>query len=353
VNISPDDETEVSLEDSIREQFQAAQQAEEEPGEILAPEQQAEPEAEAAGDRDEKGRFKPKVATEEAAPSDPEPEAQEKALPDPYGLAPQYASKVVKEKWKDLPPELRQEYHDREKTFHRELTRQDEDRNFGKQIKDIVKPYEAMITSLGATPAAAVDYLIKTDYLLRTGSPEQKREAFMRAAKDYGIDLGQAQPQGEQQAATDPRVETLQQRIDRLESERNNDIASRRDEEQRTINAQIESFASRPENVYFERVKPVMATLLQSGQADSLEKAYDMAVHADPETRALHLDAARVAEDRKRTSAAVEQAAKARRASPSVTGAPANGVPASQLNGASNSVEDDVRAALASVAGRA
>lgn len=363
MNISPDGETDTSLEDDLRAAFASANEA---PEPEVAPvvdavaEPVAETAEEAAGrERDEHGRFKAKEAQE--APVEPETpvaeapvaEDPDKIAPDPYGLAPTYASPAVKEKWAALDGDVREWITKRDREVHQTFTRYDEERNFGKQIKEIAKPYEALITSLGANVPTAVDYLLKTDYVLRTGTPDAKRSALLKAAQDYGIDLSGAPQPAETQVATDPRYETLQQRIDRLESERNNDMTARREEVQQTINSQIDSFASKPENVYFDRVKPLMATYLTSGQAESLEKAYEMAVWADPETRALHLAAERAAEDRKRTMGAAEQAAKARRASPSVTGAPGSAVPPPQLNGSSGSVEDDLRAAFQAVSGRA
>lgn len=362
MNVSPDEvrDDHSSVEDDIRAAMTSLSPADDaEPPTDPQPEGEPaaeEPEVKAGAERDEHGRFKPKEAKEETVES-AEPVAEqateeEKPQPDPYGLAPQYAGPAIKGKWSDLPPDVREEIVKRDREVHQTFTRFDEERNFGKQIKEIAKPYEALITSLGANVPTAVDYLLKTDFVLRTGTPEAKRSALLKAAQDYGIDLPGAQEPAQTQPQANPDIEPLQQRIIRLEQERNNDIQSRRDEEQRTIQGQIESFASRPENVYFQRVAPTMAALMQSGQAESLEKAYEMAVYADPETRALHLAATRDAEERKRTGEKAAQAAKARQASPSITGAPGSAVPP-QMNGSSGSIEDDLRAAFQQVAGRA
>jgi hypothetical protein len=365
---SPEDETDVvetSLEDDLRAAFAEANSTtvDNDTGAVVddagagADASETE-EAKATRERDEHGRFKPKEASAEAEPKPASDTASAEEpgqiTPDPYGLAPQYAGPAIKAKWASLDPEVRAEIVKRDQEVHRTFTRFDEERNFGKQVKDVVAPYEGFIKSLGGTPVQAFDYLIKTDYALRTAQPEQRKALFLKAAADYGIDLSGAQQPQEHQPQIDPQIETLQQRIARLESEQNNAIAARREQDQQQIDAQIADFASKPENVYFERVKPVMATLLQSGQADSLDKAYDMAVYADPETRALHLAAQREAEDRKRTAERTQQAQRARQASPSVTGAPGSTMPAHLLNGAQNaSVEDDLREAFRAHAGRA
>lgn len=303
--------------------------------------------------RDEAGRF---AAKEEPADVVVEPVAKEEApaetaeadapiIPDKFALPPQYAKAGIKAKWSELPPEVRQELHERETDFHKQLTRQDEERVFGKRVREVVAPYEGFIKSLGAEPIQAVDYLIKTDYALRTAPPEQRRELFIKAARDYGINLFEGD--GQQQAAQgDPRYDTLQQRLDRLESDRQAAIQQQQLAEQRSIEQQISDFSSRPENVFFDRVQPMMAALLESGQADSLEKAYEMAVYADPETRALQLAAQAEQSQRTILQQKSAEAAKARSASVSVTGAPGLTAPASSPSNANATLEDDIRAAL-------
>lgn len=43
------------------------------------------------------------------------------------------------------------------------------------------------------------------------------------------------------------------------------------------INAEIQAFAAKPESKYFELVKPAMQELFNSGEANSLQEAYDKA----------------------------------------------------------------------------
>ena len=294
-----------------------------------------------AEDEGQKGQIEANNTSEPELSASPEP-----VIPDRFALPPQYAKKGIRDKWAELPAEVRQELHERESDFHKQLTRNDEERNFGKQVKQVVAPYEPFIRSLGADPVQAVDYLIKTDYALRTAPPEQRKALLIKAAADYGVNLNDHDLSMAAPSPADPRVETLQQRLERLESERNRDIRERQLAEQRSIEQQIADFSSRPENAFFDRVSPMMATLLQSGQADSLEKAYEMAVYADPETRALQLAAQ--AEQSQRSTALEKQAQaqKARAASVSVTGAPGLTAPASSPT-SSGSLEEDIRAAIA------
>jgi hypothetical protein len=348
---------ETSIEDDIRAAIAEHSAADDKPVDepVAEPEPEAVDETPTERPRGPDGKFAAKEAAEpEAAPVPPPAPVDEPIITDPFALAPQYAKKAVKENWDKLPAEVRQELHEREKEVHQQFTRFDEERNFGKQVKQVVAPYESFIKSLGADPVQAFDYLIRTDYNLRTAPPEQRKAMFLQAAKDYGIDFNGTIPGIDEPANAmpthDPRYETLQERINRLESERNADILAAQERERQTLDQQIESFASDPAHAHFDRLRPMMAVLLQNGQAENLDKAYEMALFADPETRALHLAATREAEERKRTAAAQAKADAARNASVSVTGAPGLAVPAPMES--SGSIEDDIRSAIRLVSDR-
>lgn len=314
---------------------------------------------ELAPERDEKGRFVPKAEPDPveppagAAPDVKTVEADEpvEAIPDKFALPPNYAKKAIREKWGELSPEVRQELHERESDFHKQLTRFDEERNFGRQIKQVVAPYEGFIKSLGAEPVQAFDYLIKTDYALRTAPPEQRKAMFLQAAKDYGVTLSDEDFSQAQYQQADPRIETLAQRLERLEFEQRSAMEQQQLQEQRSLEQQITDFASRPDKPFFDRVSPLMAALLQSGQAEDLEEAYDKAVYADPETRALQLTAQQQTEQSQRQAQLKAAADKAKAASASVTGAPGQAIAASSPNSA-GSLEDDIRAAYQTATGR-
>lgn len=349
--MTPLAEDEKTLEQEIAEAVEEHTERDEK-GRFVAKDAEPEPEpvaeeviaGPALGEEDEKADNGPEKADNELL-------ASEQGIPDKLALAPNYAKKAIRENWDKLPTEVRQELHERESEFHKQLTRFDEDRNFGKQVKQVVAPYEPFIRSLGADPVQAVDYLIKTDYALRQAPPEQRKAMFLQAAKDYGISLEDVDLQQHGQQGYDPRVETLAQQVSRLEQERQSDIQAQQLREQQSLEQQIEEFAARPDRPFFDRVSPVMAALLQSGQATDLDDAYDRAVHADPETRALQLKASQQAEQSQRSQQSIAAAQKAKAASASVTGAPGQAIAASSPN-SSGSLEDDIRAAMAAASGR-
>jgi hypothetical protein len=114
----------------------------------------------------------------------------------------------------------------------------------------------------------------------------------------------------------------------------------------------MEAFRSKPENMYFENVRPQMVQLLESKLADNMQDAYDKAVRLNPEVWPLVQKAQ--SDAAQRSSQASEHARKALNASGSVTGSPTPGGRANGHAGNPNAtITDDVREALRELNGRA
>jgi hypothetical protein len=118
--------------------------------------------------------------------------------------------------------------------------------------------------------------------------------------------------------------------------------------------SEIEAFASDSSHPHFQAARPLMSHLLQSGQAATLEEAYEAAVWANPALRQERMEAAaaeKAAKDQAAQRAQLE--AKKRASNASLSGAPHGASPgAPRRNGKapSNAFEDaaeDVRAAIA------
>jgi len=262
---------------------------------------------------------KPNVADKNAvSPAQPE------IVPPPNSL-----SGHLKSKWNELPHDVRQEIAKREADFHKELTKHDEERNFGRQIEKIVTPYVAQIRLEGATVPQAVESLLNMAHLLRVGTPQQKSELLLRTAKAYGVDLRQAMQQAQQ--PVNPQIDALQRQVQMLNQKLQQDEANKKQQEESSIQGQIEAFKSDPKHPHFETVKAHMAALLKSGLAQDLEDAYGQAVYANPNTRSTLLsppvpqgdNRQRVAERQVRVDAA-RKAGSSIKGSPGAT-APKNG----------------------------
>lgn len=221
-----------------------------------------------------------------------------------------------KQKWSTIDPELQQEILRREEEVHKGFTRLDEERQLGKQIKDVVTPYLATIQAEGGTPVTAVQSLLNTAHILRTADPYTKANHVMQVIKQFNVDLGLLQPQNGQQTQHDPRLSVYEQKLQEVENQLKQQMDLQRQREDAKIMSEIQSFASKPENKYFEQVRPEMQKLLAAGVVPTLEEAYQAAVLANPTVRQLYLAEQSTGVESKRT----EQVAAKKKAAVSVSG---------------------------------
>ncbi len=229
------------------------------------------------------------------------------------------------EKWNALPPDVKAALIEREAEVTKGFTRLDEERNFGKQVRDVVTPYLPMIQAEGGNPTGAIQSLLNTAYQLRTATPQQKGKLLNELAQQYGADMSQIQVSSAQYV--DPQVQTLQQRLDAMEH------ATRTEKQQKEYHQQSEAmnaisvFAADPAHPHFDTVVPHMQALLEKGLATGLQDAYDQAVFARTDIRSTILAEQQAAAEAKRIADIKSRSNAARRASISVTGAPGVAVP--------------------------
>lgn len=272
------------------------------------------------------------VDTPEADTPPPEAKPADPIEPPPVSL-----SAAAKEKWKDLPPEVRQEWKKREEDIHRAMTAHDGELSVGRKIKEIAQPYEAIIRAEGGTVEGAFRDLLNTAYVLRTGSPQQKAQLLIETAKQFGVDLAAYQA-----APVDP-VAALRQEIESIKSQANPDVIKNQLQEQMQfdkVKSEIEAFAANPQNVHFQAVRTKMGALMTSGQAKDLQEAYEMAIWADPSIRPTLLNAQKEQEAAKKKA---EMEAK-KKAAASVNGSPTTATPSA--NAPQKSIEDELREQL-------
>lgn len=313
--------------------------------------------------RDEQGRFaRQQEAQQAAAPAAaPAPEKrqaesqnqtaptsapapQQQAAAPAAPRAPDSWSPAAKAKFATLPPDVQAEISRREADVHKGFTAQDEQRQFGKSMSEVINPYLPIIRAEGGNPVAAVQDLLQTAYTLRTAPSERKQELFIGLAKQFGVDMngvfqrlsGQAQPQ------VHPQVAQMQQQLAQLQQERLMQQQAAQQQEKAQIDQTIESFASDPKNVYFANVKAEMAALLRENRAKDLQEAYDMACWARPDIRPLLLQQ----QEQQRQADARARATRARAAGSSVSGSPSGSAVAPGATDPNASLRDTIRAAM-------
>lgn len=235
------------------------------------------------------------------------------------------------EKFSTLPPEVQKYISDREDEVYRGFTKLDEDRNFGKSLRETIQPYLPMIAAEKGTPLTAVQTLLNTAYVLRTASPAQKSQMIKQVCRDYGVDVRSLNAPAQ---AIDPNVSALQNRIAQLEGTLTKQDTDRQQAEfwknqqdQEEVNRLISDFRSDPANVHFETLRPYMQAMLEKNLATDLKDAYEKAMYAHPDIRSTVQQAHTADTEQRRIADKSAKAEQARRAGASVTGGPGVAVP--------------------------
>ncbi len=296
---------EVSMDDTILETLRSMQSENDDsaPVETTTPES---PEEKAERIRDASGKFAKADTTETNPESMPETVAEEDA-PEAW-TPPNTWKKGAAEKLRNADPEIQAEVARRESDFHRGIEQYKEAAHFGHEIDRAIAPFIGTLNQLQITPAAAITELMKTDQALRYGSQAEKVALFHQLAQSYGIDINQAASY--EAPYVDPQVSALQQQVSQMQSyfQQQNQMAEQ--QSLQALNNEIAQFAAKPEHKHFDAVRGHMQALLQAGHADTLESAYEQAVFANPQTRALVLAEQQAAQ----RAAAAEKAQLAKKA---------------------------------------
>lgn len=360
-----------SLRDALTAAFAKAKDSDA-PAEPSAPETVATPETPppekppassqtaTARPRDERGRFVSVAESgDEKAPEKPvEPPSDqtaaavepEKAPETPKaGKAPAPPigwSAEAKARWHELPPEVQAAIVKREQDAAKLTGKMDEERAFGRELRSVIQPYLPLINAEGATPAQAVQALLNTAYILRSGSPEQKRAALMQVAQQYNVPLfsGEGQPSGSNE------IMALRQQVQQLQAQLQQYTHGVEQQSIAAVQQDIQAFAADPAHSYFEEVKGHMAALLRSGAAKDLQDAYDQACWARPDIRETLLAQQRAEAEQKRRAEEQKRAEEARRKAISLSGAP--GVVAPGKPNGNLSLREEITQNLRSVMNR-
>jgi hypothetical protein len=293
------------LRTALEEAF--AEKAEESPE--VKPEPTPEPE-QTEQPRDEAGKFakeiEPTEQTEPAprkAPSSWKPAAQEAFLKADRGEA------LTPEEIKLLTAEAER----RESDFHKGVSEFKSHSERAKAYDAAIAPYQAHLQRLGVDAPTAISALMRADTILRTSDPVTKAQYFSQLAKEYGIDLNSVQ----EPPQLDPQTNYLMSELQQLRNQQQLWQNQIQQQEQARANSELAKFVT-ADKVHFEAVRNDMADLLATGNAESLEEAYDTAVWMRKDIRQSLLDHQRAEAQKKALEQA--QAQKARTAAVSVKG---------------------------------
>ena len=245
----------------------------------------------------------PPPETERKAPSSWKKEAQDLYLKADRGEA------LTPQEVKILTAEAER----REGDFHKGITEFQSHSKRAKEYDQAIAPFQQHLQNLGVDAPTAITALMRADYTLRNSDPQTKAAYFGKLAQEYGIDLASVvspEPQ-------DPQTSYLMQQINSLQQQQQMWQNSIRQQEQMKASQEISGFAN-ADKPHFDAVRNEMADLLESGKAQNLQEAYDMATWMKPDIRQTLIEQQR--QDAQRKAAEALHAQKAKSASVSVKG---------------------------------
>lgn len=210
--------------------------------------------------------------------------------------------------WEKLPVEAQAYIEQREAEVEAGFKSYGELSTYGKALKEVMQPYEALLTAQGVQDHGhAIKAVMNAHFVLSTKTPDEKARFMAQLAKNYQVDgakvaeyFAAAASGGLQETASE---KANRERIDRLENERNTERKTAFDALKAQSANEVAAFAADPKHPHFSEVAREVALLLQDPQL-SLEQAYERAVYANPVTREKELARLRQeAEEKTRTEA--------------------------------------------------
>jgi hypothetical protein len=291
-------------------------------------------------------------------PSSAEPASEPAASPTPDATPAELAALEVPkswpqemhEHWGTTPRKVQEYWQTREKQMLDGLEQYKIRAQLAQEFEKTVNPFQNTLKQLGLSPMQAAQSLFNADHRLRYSSPEEKIELAKTFLKNYGIDLGAVTGQPSTPAQqVDPVVKQLQERQQVLESALVAQQQASLNEARAKATKEVEVFASDAKaHPYFDYVADDIAAFVQQGK--SLQDAYDMAVWANPVTRAKEL--ARVqteAEAKLKENARLEALPKKRAAGVNVRGSDAARTPTEPVGTLEETIRDGLRSIRARV----
>lgn len=316
--------TDVGLDDALKAAWEASE-APEENTEGETPEETADTSQEAGGGSDEpddKGSESEEStdSEDESGTQDEQPEEEEESVT-PTVEAPSDWPKDWQEKFATLESDdHRQLLIDQYKSFQADYTRKTQDiADLKKAIPEDVKQ---SLDLRGISEGQYLKSLSAADQYLS----KNPVEGIQWLMKSYGVNPEQIAGTSEDEYS-DPEVSRLKQEIRELKQTQQQQTQQQQQASEQDLNQRIQSFATETDekghlkHPDFEKLKPAMGGLLQSGYAQTLEDAYEQARWADPEVREKLLAEQQRQASQESEKQRKEKAAKAKQAStPASTG---------------------------------
>jgi hypothetical protein len=186
---------------------------------------------------------------------------------------------------------MSERYSGMESDYKSKLETNAENQRYADGLRSAFQPYEAMLRAEGATHEGAIQNLLDTSYKLRNGTPQQKAELFDQLARQYGVDHDLLSV--EDDVFVDPQIRDLQSQIADQNTTIQKMANSTQQEQNDAATRQVEEFMNQVDDggtllhPHFVTVQPDILALINSGQATTLEQAYEKALWINPETSSV------------------------------------------------------------------
>lgn len=241
-----------------------------------------------------KGKDKPvETPAEAAAPSDPAPQELKDQNPAETVVEPPKTAAIdaplswsaeMKAKFGSLPPDAQSYIAQREGEAHKRISELGQQVKAIEPIRNVVEHYRETFQRNGVAPADGIARMLSVEAMLER-DPEG---AIHEIARAYGVNLSGSQPAEPGQESGEVRalkaeIQALKRTVGETVSKVTARERSEQEREQTELASTIEKFSK--DKPHFEAVRTVMAGLMTSGAAETLEDAYDMAVHANKSIR--------------------------------------------------------------------
>jgi hypothetical protein len=220
--------------------------------------------------------------------------------------APVSWSAEQKAKWATLPPDTREYIAQRDRESHEAISRAGQQIKAFEPIGKVIEQFSHVFQKNGLQPHDGIARMMAVNEMLEANP----KAAIAEIAKAYGVNL-----QGETSQDAEPgsaRVAELEAKLAKVESHLTAQQRQQMQAENNALAREIADFAK--DKPHFESVRKVMAGLMSSGAAETMQDAYDKAIYADPTIRqSLQVDAQKAAEEKRKADEA-ERVAKAKKA---------------------------------------
>ena len=253
------------------------------------------------------------------------PETEDDGQPEAVATEPpQSWSAAQREMWAKIPPEARDYIAQRETEATKTISRMGQELSRFRPLNELLTRHQDTFARHGADPQTGVARLLDVQSSLDT-DPYGTVAAI---AEMYGVDLtafaGQQQTDdqgGQPQYQPDPAIVQTRQELAQIRQQmaerdqRENQFKEYQASElQRQTDEEVGKWSANRE--YFDNpaVKQMMAAAIANGTADTLDEAYDMAVHAIPTIRQKVTETERKASEAKRAAEKSRHASEAKRA---------------------------------------